>query len=112
MEIRRPVMKLVMQSNPRVPALAAALMLSLGVAHAAEQTRALHQAFPAGAAEVRLANLAGRIEIVPGRGGEVVVDATIHGDADGAAETQRILAQMKWVRSHDKKGREEWALSY
>ncbi|HEX3557332.1 MAG TPA: DUF4097 family beta strand repeat-containing protein [Thermoanaerobaculia bacterium] len=106
-----------MKSNPKVPALAAALMLSLGVAaapavQAAEQTRALHQAFPAGAAEVRLANLAGRIEIVPGRGGEVVVDATIHGEADSAAETQRILAQMKWVRSHDKKGREEWALSY
>ena len=109
-------MKTVMKSNSRVPVLAAALMLSLGAAvtaaHAAEQTRTLHQAFPAGAAEVRLANLAGRLEIVPGQGGEVVVDATLHGDADSSAETQRILAQMKWVKSHDKKGREEWALSY
>lgn len=108
-------MKLTMRPNSKVPGVAAALMLSLGTAavvQAAEQTRALHQAFPAGAAEVRLANLAGRLEIVPGQGREVVVDATIHGDADGTAETQRILADMKWVKSRDKKGREEWALSY
>lgn len=109
-------MKFVLKSNSRVPELAAALLLLLGArastVQAAEQTRALHQAFPAGAAEVRLANLAGRLEIVPGQGREVVVDATIHGDADSSAETQRILAQMKWVKSHDKKGREEWALSY
>ncbi|HSS49474.1 MAG TPA: DUF4097 family beta strand repeat-containing protein [Thermoanaerobaculia bacterium] len=109
-------MKFVLKSNSRVPELVAALLLLLGArtsgVQAAEQTRALHQAFPGGAAEVRLANLAGRLEIVPGPGREVVVDATIHGDADGTAETQRILAQMKWVKSHDKKGREEWALSY
>jgi DUF4097 and DUF4098 domain-containing protein YvlB len=108
-------MKIAMKFNSRLPALGAAVMLSLGAApaiHAAEQTRALHQTFPAGAAEVRLANLAGRLEIVPGQGGEVVVDATLHGEADSATETQSILAQMKWVKSHDKKGREEWALSY
>jgi len=109
-------MRFVLKSNSRVPELAAALLLLLGARastlQAAEQTRALHQAFPAGAAEVRLTNLAGRLEIVPGQGREVVVDATIHGDADSTAETQRILAQMKWVKSHDKKGREEWALSY
>jgi DUF4097 and DUF4098 domain-containing protein YvlB len=108
-------MRFTMRSNSKVPALGAALMLSLGAAaavQAAEQTRALHQVFPAGAGEVRLENLAGRLDIVPGQGHEVVVDATIHGDADSTAETQRILAQMKWVKARDKKGREEWALSY
>jgi DUF4097 and DUF4098 domain-containing protein YvlB len=101
-----------MKPISRMSALSAALMLSLGVAaNAAEQTRAFRQPFPAGA-EVRLANLAGRIELVPGQGSDVVVDATIHADADSAAETQRLLSGMKWVRSHDKKGREEWALSY
>ena len=87
-------------------------MLSLAAAtaaHAAEQTRGFRQAFPAGA-QVRLANLAGRIELVRGQGAEVMVDATVH--ADAGAETQRLLADMRWVRSHDKKGREEWALSY
>jgi hypothetical protein len=105
----------IMKPTSRTSALGAALILSLGVAAApaahAEQTRAFRRAFPAGA-ELRLANLAGRIEIVRGQGNEVVVDATVHADADGAAETQRLLAGMKWVPSHDKKGRDEWALSY
>lgn len=103
-----------MKSISRTSALSAALMFSLGVAttaHAAEQTRAFRQPFPANG-EVRLANLAGRIELVPGQGSDVVVDATVHADADSAAETQRLLSGMKWVKSHDKKGREEWALSY
>src|SRR4051812_13789492 len=106
-----------MKSISRTSALSAALMLSLGVAtvattaHAAEQTRAFRQPFPANG-EVRLANLAGRIELVPGQGSDIGVDATVHADADSAAEIQRLLAGMKWVKSHDKKGREEWALSY
>ena len=105
-----------MKPITRSSALAAALMLALGLAAAPgrstpKQTRSFRQAFPAGA-EVRLANLAGRIEIVRGQGTEVVVDATVHADGDSAAETQRLLQGMKWVKSHDKKGREEWALSY
>jgi DUF4097 and DUF4098 domain-containing protein YvlB len=99
----------------RMPALAAALMLVAGAApalHAATQSRAFRQAFPMGEAEVRLANLAGRIEIVRGQGREVVIDATVHAEAGNNAETQRLLQGMKWVRSHDRKGRDEWALSY
>jgi hypothetical protein len=99
----------------RMSALAAALTLLAGAApalHAATQSRAFRQAFPMGEAEVRLANLAGRIEIVRGQGREVVVDATVHADAGSNAETQRLLQGMKWVRSHDRKGRDEWALSY
>ena len=100
---------------PRMPALAAALLLVAGAApalYAQVQTRAFRQAFPSGQGEVRLANLAGRIEIVHGQGNEVVVDATIHADAGNSAETQRLLQGMKWVKSHDRKGRQEWALSY
>src|SRR5262245_4166645 len=101
-----------MKPISRTSALSAALMLSLVVAaHAAEQTRAFRQPFPA-KGEVRLANLAGRIELVPGQGSDLVLDATVHADAGSAAENQQLLAGMKWVRSHDKKGREEWALSY
>lgn len=104
-----------MKPNSKMPALAAALIL-LGAAapavHAAEQTRSFRQPFPAGKAEVRLANLAGKIEIVPGKGRDLVVEATIHGDAGSGAETQRLLNNMKWVKGRDKKGREEWALSY
>ena len=61
---------------------------------------------------MRLANLAGHIEIVRGQGPSVVVDATVHAEAGSAAETQRLLQGMRWVKGHDRKGREEWALSY
>lgn len=99
---------------PAMPGTIAALALSaiLGAtaADAAEATRSFQQTFPAGG-EVRLANLAGRVEIVRGQGRDLVVNATVHGDF-GGAETQRVLQNMKWVRSHDRKGRAEWALSY
>jgi len=111
-------MKSTISKISRMPAFTAALTLLAGTAvvpaslHAEAQTRAFRQAFPSGAGEVRLANLAGRIEIVRGQGNDVVVDATVHADMDSAGETQRVLQGMKWVKSHDKKGREEWALSY
>jgi DUF4097 and DUF4098 domain-containing protein YvlB len=106
-----------MNRSFRMPALAAALTLLAAAAaapalHAAAQTRAFRQAFPSGPGEVRLANLAGRIEIVRGQGKQLVVDATVHAQAGSAAETQRLLQGMKWVKSRDKKGRQEWALSY
>ncbi|HEV2852888.1 MAG TPA: DUF4097 family beta strand repeat-containing protein [Thermoanaerobaculia bacterium] len=103
-------------ASPRTPATLAALTLLAGIAvpalHAEPATRAFRQAFPAGQGEVRLANLAGRIEIVRGQGSELVVDATVHAEGASGAETQRLLQGMKWVKSHDKKGRAEWALSY
>ena len=100
----------------RVTATAAALTFATGLSaapavHAAE-TRGFRQAFPAGKAELRLANLAGRVELVQGQGREVVVDATVHADAGSAARTQRLLQGMKWVKARDREGREEWALSY
>lgn len=106
-----------MKPKTRMPAVAAALTLLAGAAvvpalYAETQSRAFRQAFPAGQGQVRLANLAGRVEIVRGPGRDVVVDATVHAEASSAAETQRLLQGMKWVKSRDKKGREEWALSY
>jgi DUF4097 and DUF4098 domain-containing protein YvlB len=95
-------------------ALGLALVGGLGVTaalSAQEQVRSFQQPFPAGG-EVRLANLAGRVEIVKGKGPGIVVDATVHGDFGSSAETQRQLQGMRWVKGHDKKGREEWQLSY
>jgi hypothetical protein len=103
-----------MRTNPKVPALVAGLMIAgAAIASAAPQTRAFRHAFPqgsAGATELRLANLAGRIELVRGQGKEVVIDATVHAEAGG--ETQSLLQGMKWVKSRDREGREEWVLSY
>jgi len=106
-----------MKPSFRMPALAAALTLAAGVAtvpalFAQTQSRAFRQALPPLNGVVRLANLAGQIEIVRGQGQDVVVDTTVHAEAGSAAETQRLLQGMHWVKSHDKKGREEWALSY
>ncbi|HEY7213506.1 MAG TPA: DUF4097 family beta strand repeat-containing protein [Thermoanaerobaculia bacterium] len=103
-----------MNRSVPMPALAAALMLVAGAPalHAAPQTRAFRQALPALGPETRLANLAGRIEIVRGQGNEVVAEVTVHAEGENAAETQQLLQGMKWVKSHDRKGREEWALSY
>ena len=55
-----------MKPNSKMPAQVAALMIVGGMGavvalHAAEQTRAFRQPFPLGGAEIRLANLAGRI---------------------------------------------------
>jgi hypothetical protein len=103
--------------NFRGPALttAAFLLLVAGSVSAEVKTRAFRHAFPAAAnanTELRLANLAGKVQLVPGSGNQVVVEATVHADAGKAAETQRLLQEMKWVRSTDRNGNAEWALSY
>ena len=101
-----------MNTTRRATATAAVLMLAAGLApaaFAAPQTRAFRQAFPTGGT-IRLANLAGRAELVRGQGKEVVIEATVHADAGG--ETQKLLQGMKWVKSRDREGHEEWALSY
>src|SRR3954470_9053282 len=105
-----------MKPETKFPALALGLTLAAGLGgtaalYAQEQVRSFQQPFPA-TGEVRLANLAGRVELVKGSGPGVVVDATVHGDFGGAAETQREIQALRWVKGHDKKGREEWQLSY
>jgi hypothetical protein len=79
---------------------------------AAEGTRTLKQSFPVGSTEVRLANLAGAIQIVAGKGPQIQVEAVVHAEGDSESETQRLLQGMSWVAARDKKGREEMALNY
>jgi hypothetical protein len=108
-------------AGPR-PALGIALGLGLGLGlalvtagrlAAEPQVRSFRQSFPVTpGAPLRLGNLAGRVELVPGSGAEVVIDATVHAELPGAGETQRVLQEMRWVRAEDGKHRPEWALSY
>lgn len=92
---------------------AAAALAAPGAAGGPEtETRSLRQAFPVGTETLRLANLCGRVELVAGRGKEVVVEATVHAAGSSAAETRRLLDQMSWVETEDRKGRPLWALSY
>ena len=97
----------------RAPAVAALLTtVTASGLWAAPQTRSLRHTFPAGAAELQLANLAGRVELIKGTGKEVVVEATIYAEASSADKTRQLLDGMKWVKARDKKGHPEWALSY
>lgn len=105
-----------MKPEMKFPALALGLTLAAVLGGTAalcaqEQARSFQQPFPANG-EVRIANLAGRVEIVKGQGPNVVVDATAHAEFGSAAETQQELQGLRWVKGHDKKGREEWQLSY
>ena len=92
------------------------LAFTLGTAAAfadeAEKTRSFRHEFPAQQQELRVANLAGRVELVRAQGNQVTVEAFVHAAGESAGETQKLLDGMKWVRGKDGKGREEWALSY
>lgn len=71
-------------------------------------TRSFTESFPA-TGEIRLANLAGSVELIAGTGSEVTVEATVHAAGRDAAETERLLQSLRWVRARDGQG---WALSY
>ncbi len=92
------------------------LSLALGAAVAAAdtpiKTRSFRQTFPARQGEMRLANLAGRIELVRAPGDQVIVETVVHAAGESASETQKLLDGMKWVKGTDGKGHEEIALSY
>lgn len=96
-------------------AFALALCAGLGAAPTAGAaeiaSRSFHETFPAGQA-VRLANLAGRVELVPAPAGPVTVEVTVHARGEDAAETGRLLGALRWVKARDGKGRDELALSY
>src|SRR6476659_4778098 len=82
------------------------------VARAADlASRTFRETFPAGQT-VRLANLAGRVDLVPAPSGPLSVAVTVHARGEDAAETQRLLTGVRWIKSRDGKGREELALSY
>jgi hypothetical protein len=92
------------------------LSLILGTAAVAAaapvQTRAFRQTFPAQQGEIRLANLAGRIELVRAPGNQVIVETVVHAAGDTQSETRKLLDGMKWVKGTDGKGHEEIVLSY
>jgi len=73
--------------------------------------RTFHDTFPAGQT-VRLANLVGAVDLVPAPAGPVTVEVTVHARGEDAAETQRLLAGVRWIKARDRKGNEELALSY
>lgn len=93
-------------------ALLLALLAAVGAAHA-EQTRSLPHRIPTAAGEeIRIANLAGRVEVVPAAAGPLQVVATVHAEGRDATETRRLLAAMEWARERDSSGKPTWVLTY
>ena len=78
---------------------------------AAVESRTFTESFPADRA-VRLANLAGTVDLLPGSGDRVRVEATVYAEGDSAAETRRLLDGMGWRESRHVLGEAGWALSY
>lgn len=99
---------------PRTLAVPAAFLLltALALAPAAQAaSRTFTQTFPADA-PVRLANLAGAVELVAGSGDQVEVEATVYAQGEDAAETERLLSSLRWQESDDVLDEEGWVLSY
>ncbi|MCB1036644.1 MAG: DUF4097 family beta strand repeat protein [Acidobacteria bacterium] len=77
------------------------------------EQRTFTQSFPDLPGQVlRLANLAGEVELIAGEGEEVVVEAEVHARGRNDAETRRLLDEMTWEEGADSKDRPEWALTY
>ncbi len=77
------------------------------------ESRSFSETLPHVPGEVlRLANLAGAIELVPGSGDSVVIETTVHAAGRSAADTQKLLADMRWEKGRDREGRPEWVLTY
>ncbi len=96
----------------RLPALLAAAAIAFPLPALAVDQRNVSKTFSQpSSGTLRLANLAGHVEIVPG-GGEVKVEATVFADGKSAAQTRALLDGMQWVETRDQKGNPEWALSY
>lgn len=101
-----------MKRNPTL-ALALLTLAALATDLKALDERVVRHTFPLAEGEtLRLANLAGSVRLVPGSRGEVEVAATLHAEGRDAAETRELLQGMEWVEARDRKGLEEWVLSY
>jgi hypothetical protein len=99
-------------SSRSLPALTLALA-SLALAAAAAPasatvaTKTVEQTIPASGL-VKVANLAGRITLVPAANGPVKVVAVVNGEGSSAQETRDLMDAMRWVQEHDG----TWNLAY
>ncbi len=86
-----------------------ALAAAATASDAGDYSRVYHQTLAVKAGEtLRVANLAGTIRVVAGKGPDLVVEASIH----GAGDLRSVIDGMSFVAAKDRKGRPEWALSY
>ena len=93
---------------PRPPLALAALSLALAApALAAPATKTVEHSIPA-AVRVRIANLAGTVDLLPAGDGPIKVVAVVHAQGESASETRELIEAMHWVQEPDG----TWNLSY
>lgn len=76
-------------------------------ATAAMATKTVEQTIPA-SGQVKIANLAGRVVLMPAGSGPVKVVAVVNGEGSSPQETQDLMNAMRWVQEHDG----TWNLAY
>ncbi|AGA28548.1 M56 family metallopeptidase [Singulisphaera acidiphila] len=81
------------------------------VAH--EMTRSITRAFPVtGEKMLRFENLAGRVELVPGKRPTVEVEATVRVGGLAEGDVRRLIDEIGWVEVPAKDGGSQWGLSF
>ena len=86
--------------------IAMALVAAQPVA-AAMATKTVEQSIPA-SGHVKIANLAGRVVLMPAGSGPVKVVAVVNAEGSSPQETQELMQAMRWVQEHDG----TWNLAY
>lgn len=84
-----------------------ASFLATQAASAAMATKTVEQTIPA-SGHVKIANLAGRVVLVPAANGPVKVVAVVNAEGGSPQETQDLIQAMRWVQESDG----TWNLAY
>ena len=78
-----------------------------------QMTKRLIRAFPAkGEQTLRIENLAGRVELVPGDGPTVGVEAIVRVGDLSEAELTRLIDSIRWVEAPTEEAGSRWGLSF
>jgi hypothetical protein len=78
-----------------------------------EMTRSIIKSFPvSGEKMLRIENLAGRVELVPGKGPTVGVEATVRVGELAEGDVRRLIDAVQWVEAPAEDGGSRWGLSF
>ena len=78
-----------------------------------EMTRSIIRSFPVnGEKMLRFENLAGRVELVPGKGPTVEVEATVRVGDLAEGDVKRLIDDIRWVEAPAEDGESRWGLSF
>jgi beta-lactamase regulating signal transducer with metallopeptidase domain len=78
-----------------------------------EMTRSIIKSFPVnGEKMLRFENLAGRVELVPGKGPTVEVEAIVRVGELAERDVRRLIDDIRWVEAPAEDGGSRWGLSF